>query len=43
MAPYCGDQYQHSNVTDEDEEYDDSYQDEDVLMGAPAGETEEGL
>lgn len=37
---YFGDQYQTSVVTDEDEEYDDSYQDEDTTFGEPCGEAE---
>jgi hypothetical protein len=37
---YFGDQDQESVVTDEDEEYDDSEQDEDTTFGSPAGELE---
>jgi hypothetical protein len=39
-VPYVGNQEQESVVTDPDEEYDDSYADEDTLMGEPAGETD---
>jgi hypothetical protein len=37
---YFGDQNQESATTDDEEEYDDSYQDEDELIGSPAGESE---
>jgi hypothetical protein len=37
---YFGDQDQESVVTDDDEEYDDSNQDEDETFGSPAGELE---
>jgi hypothetical protein len=35
---YFGDQDQISTVTDDDEEYDDSNQEEDCTFGSPAGE-----
>jgi hypothetical protein len=37
---FFGDQDQESVVTDDDQEYDDSEQDEDCTFGSPAGELE---
>jgi hypothetical protein len=37
---FFGNQDQDSVVTDDDEEYDDSEQDEDETFGSPAGESE---
>jgi len=37
---YIGNMDQWNTVTDDDEEYDDSHQDEDCTMGEPCGESE---
>ncbi len=40
IKPYIGSIDQWNVVSDDDEEYDDSHQDEDTLMGSPTGEAD---
>lgn len=43
LPVYVGNEDQADVVTDEDETYEDTDQEEDVLMGAPTGESDAGL